>query len=47
VRRQDMSFHAAPIHVGRTMIVIQTDGIRQDGKLATRTVQTQAIQTAP
>lgn len=44
VRKQDMTFRSVPIHVGRTFIVVQTDGLREDGKLATRTVQTQTIQ---
>jgi uncharacterized protein (TIGR00369 family) len=47
VQRQDMTFRSLPVHVGRTMIVVQTDGFRADGKLATRTVQTQTIQHSP
>lgn len=34
---------SAPVHVGRTTIVIQTDITRVDGKLVTRTTQTQAV----
>jgi uncharacterized protein (TIGR00369 family) len=34
---------ATPIHVGRTTIVVQTDITRDDGKLVTRTIQTQAV----
>ena len=34
---------STPIHVGRTTIVVQTDLTRDDGKLATRTTQTQAV----
>ncbi len=34
---------AAPVHVGRTVIVVQTDVTRADGKLASRTTQTQAV----
>jgi uncharacterized protein (TIGR00369 family) len=32
-----------PVHVGRSTIVVQTDITRADGKLASRTVQTQAV----
>jgi uncharacterized protein (TIGR00369 family) len=32
-----------PLHVGRRTIVIQTDVTRDDGKLVTRTIQTQAV----
>jgi 1,4-dihydroxy-2-naphthoyl-CoA hydrolase len=31
------------VHAGRTTIVVQTDITRPDGKLATRTTQTQAV----
>lgn len=34
---------ATPVHVGRTTVVVQTDLIRDDGKLVSRTVQTQAV----
>lgn len=34
---------ATPVHVGRTTIVIQTDITRADGKLVSRTTQTQAV----
>jgi len=34
---------ATPVHVGRTTVVVQTDLIRDDGKLVARTVQTQAV----
>ena len=35
---------ATPVHVGRTTIVVQTDITRAgDGKLVTRTTQTQAV----
>ena len=34
---------ATPVHVGRTTIVVQTDVTRADGKLVTRTTQTQAV----
>lgn len=36
-------FDATPVHVGRSMIVIQTDATRDDGKLAARTTQTQTV----
>lgn len=47
VRRQDMTFRSQPVHIGRSMIVVQTDGFRDDGKLATRTVQTQTVHQSP
>ena len=34
---------AEPIHVGRTTIVVQTDLLREDGKIVTRTTQTQIV----
>lgn len=34
---------ATPVHVGRTTIVVQTDITRDDGKLVSRTTQTQAV----
>lgn len=34
---------SGPIHVGRTTIVVQTDCLRADGMLASRTLQTQAV----
>lgn len=34
---------AEPLHVGRTTIVVVTDITRADGKLVTRTTQTQAV----
>jgi len=34
---------STPVHVGRTTIVVQTDLTRDDGKLAARTTQTQAV----
>lgn len=45
VRKQDVTFRSHPVHVGRTVIVVQTDGVRADGALATRTTQTQAVTT--
>jgi len=32
-----------PVHVGRSTIVVQTDITRADGKLVSRTLQTQAV----
>ena len=34
---------ATPVHVGRRTIVVQTDISRDDGKLVSRTTQTQAV----
>lgn len=34
---------AEPVNVGRTVIVVQTDISRDDGKLVSRTTQTQAV----
>lgn len=34
---------STPVHVGRTTIVVQTDITGEDGKLITRTTQTQTI----
>ena len=34
---------STPVHIGRTTIVIQTDITRADGKLVTRSTQTQAV----
>jgi uncharacterized protein (TIGR00369 family) len=38
-----ITVRATPVHVGRTTIVVQTDVTRADGKLASRTTQTQAV----
>jgi len=40
-----LRIEAAPVHVGRSTIVVQTDITREDGKLVTRTLQTQAVKT--
>lgn len=37
---------STPVHVGRTTMVVQTDLTREDGKLAARTTQTQAVLSA-
>ena len=34
---------ATPLHAGRRTVVVQTDITRADGKLVTRTTQTQAV----
>ena len=34
---------STPVHVGRAIVVVQTDVTRADGKLASRTTQTQAV----
>ena len=36
---------AVPVHVGRRTIVVQTDISRDDGKLVSRSIQTQAVLT--
>lgn len=38
-----ITFSATPVHVGRSLIVIQTDTTREDGELVARTTQTQAV----
>lgn len=38
-----ITFSATPVHVGRSLIVVQTDATREDGALASRTTQTQAV----
>lgn len=37
---------ARPLHAGRTTVVIETEVRRDDGKLVTKTTQTQAVLTA-
>jgi len=43
VTEGDIQIESMPIHVGRTTIVVQTDIKRPDGKLVSRTIQTQAV----
>ena len=43
VREGQIELTAMPVHVGRSTIVVQTDVIRSDGMLASRTTQTQAV----
>lgn len=38
-----ITFSATPVHVGRSLIVIQTDATSDEGKLVSRTTQTQAV----
>lgn len=38
-----ITFSATPVHVGRSLIVIQTDATSDQGKLVSRTTQTQAV----
>lgn len=43
VRSGEVTFRATPVHVGRSLIVVQTDATDEEGKLITRTTQTQAV----
>ena len=43
VTEGEVTIVATPVHVGRRLIVVQTDCVRGDGTLATRTTQTQAV----
>ena len=43
VTEGDVTITSTPVHVGRTTIVVQTDVTRGDGKLITRTTQTQMV----
>lgn len=38
-----ITFEATPVHVGRSVIVVQTDATDEDGRLVSRTTQTQAV----
>lgn len=40
-----ITFSASPVHVGRSLIVVQTDATDDDGRLVSRTTQTQAVIT--
>jgi 1,4-dihydroxy-2-naphthoyl-CoA hydrolase len=46
VRTGTVSLLAAPLHVGRTSIVVQTDLRDADGKRAALVIQTQAVQSS-
>ena len=43
VTEGEITVTSIPLHVGRTTIVVQTDITRLDGKLVTRTIQTQMV----
>jgi uncharacterized protein (TIGR00369 family) len=43
VRDGAVTASARPLHVGRTMVVIETELVRDDGKLAAKVTQTQAF----
>lgn len=43
VTEGEITITSTPLHVGRTTIVIVTDITRGDGKLVSRTTQTQAV----
>lgn len=43
VKEGDYTVTATPVHVGRTTIVLQTDVHTDGGRLASRTLQTQAV----
>lgn len=36
-------FDSTPVHAGRTVVVVQTDASNEEGKLVSRTIQTQAV----
>ena len=39
----EVTITSTPIHAGRTPVGVETDIARADGKLVTRTIQTQAV----
>jgi uncharacterized protein (TIGR00369 family) len=43
VRGGRIRFTTVPVHVGRTTIVVQTDAVDEDGRLVSRSTQTQAV----
>lgn len=45
VTRGDITGTARPLHVGRRFIVVETDVVNNQGKLVSRTTQTQAVLT--
>jgi uncharacterized protein (TIGR00369 family) len=47
VRAGHIRLTAVPVHVGRTTIVVQTDVVDDDGRLVSRSTQTQAVLPAP
>lgn len=40
-----IDFVATPVHMGRSVVVVQTDASNEAGKLVSRTTQTQAVIT--
>jgi len=43
VREGAVTASSRPLHVGRTMVVVETELLRDDGKLAAKVTQTQAF----
>lgn len=43
VREGEVTASSRPLHVGRTMVVVETELLRDDGKLAAKVTQTQAF----
>jgi 1,4-dihydroxy-2-naphthoyl-CoA hydrolase len=43
VRQGAVTASSRPLHVGRTMVVVETELVRDDGKLAAKVTQTQAF----
>jgi uncharacterized protein (TIGR00369 family) len=43
VRQGAVTAGSRPLHVGRTMVVVETELVRDDGKLAAKVTQTQAF----
>ena len=43
VREGAVTASSRPLHVGRTMVVVETELVRYDGKLAAKVTQTQAF----
>jgi uncharacterized protein (TIGR00369 family) len=43
VRQGTVTASSRPLHVGRTMVVVETELVRDDGKLAAKVTQTQAF----
>jgi len=46
VRSGTVRATATPVHVGRTTIVVQTDVTDDEGRLVSRTLQTQTVLAA-
>ena len=43
VREGAVTASSRPLHLGRTMVVVETELVRDDGKLAAKVTQTQAF----